>query len=72
MIKSIKILTTSLILLSLASFNLSADAAEKLLIPLGKSVAIPSFGVKKIMAVKDNVVDVLNVSDSEIILSGVG
>ncbi len=72
MIKSIKILTTSLILLSLASFNVAADAAEKLLIPLGKSVAIPSYGVKKIMAVKDNVVDVLNVSDSEIILSGVG
>ncbi len=73
MIKSInKILTTSFILLSLASFNIAADAAEKLLIPLGKSISIPSYGVKKIMAVKDNVVDVLNVSDSEIILSGVG
>ena len=72
MMKSIKILTTSLILLSLASFNATADAAEKLLIPLGKSISIPSYGVKKIMAVKDNVVDVLNVSDSEIILSGIG
>ncbi len=72
MMKSIKIFTTSLILFSLASFNMAADAAEKLLIPLGKSISIPSYGVKKIMAVKDNVVDVLNVSDSEIIISGIG
>ena len=59
-------------LCSLASFNLTAEAAEKLLIPLGKSVSIPAYGVKKILAVKDNVVDVLNVSDDEIILSGIG
>ena len=53
-------------------FSFSADAAEKLIVPLGKSVSIPAYGVKKIMAVKDNVIDVLNVSDDEIILSGVG
>ncbi len=72
MLKSLKIFTTSLVLCTLASFNVAADAAEKLLIPLGKSIAIPSYGVKKILAVKDNVVDVLNVSDTEIILSGIG
>ena len=72
MLKSLKIITTSLIFCSLASFNMAADAAEKLLIPLGKSIAIPSYGVKKILAVKDNVVDVLNVSEDEIILSGIG
>ncbi len=49
-----------------------AAANEKLMIPLGKSVAIPAHGVKKIMAVKEGVVDVLNVSDEEIILSGLG
>lgn len=53
-------------------FSFSADAADKLIVPLGKSVSIPAYGVKKIMAVKDNVIDVLNVSDDEIILSGVG
>jgi len=72
MLKPFKLLTTTLMLCSLASFNLTAEAAEKLLIPLGKSVSIPAYGVKKILAVKDNVVDVLNVSDDEIILSGIG
>ncbi|HAE38659.1 MAG TPA: hypothetical protein DCG57_08470 [Candidatus Riflebacteria bacterium] len=47
-------------------------ATEKLMIPLGKSVAIPAHGVKKILAVKEGIVDVLNVSDEEIILSGLG
>ena len=68
MLKPFKLLTTTLMLCSLASFNLTAEAAEKLLIPLGKSVSIPAYGVKKILAVKDDVVDVLNVSDDEIIL----
>ena len=47
-------------------------ATEKLMIPIGKSVAIPAQGVKKILAVKEGIVDVLNVSDEEIILSGLG
>ncbi|OGK10947.1 MAG: hypothetical protein A2W80_09360 [Candidatus Riflebacteria bacterium GWC2_50_8] len=47
-------------------------ATEKLMIPLGKSVAIPAHGVKKILAVKEGIVDVLNVSEEEIILSGLG
>ncbi len=47
-------------------------AAEKLMIPVGKSTAIPANGVKKIMAVKEGIVDVLNVSEDEIILSGLG
>ncbi len=72
MLKPFKLLTTTLMLCSLASFNLTAEAAEKLLIPLGKSISIPAYGVKKILAVKDNVVDVLNVSDDEIIVSGIG
>ena len=72
MLKPFKLLSTTLMLCSLASFYLTAEAAEKLLIPLGKSVSIPAYGVKKILAVKDNVVDVLNVSDDEIILSGIG
>lgn len=50
----------------------SSSAAEKLMIPMGKSIAIPAHGVKKIMAVKEGVVDVLNVSEEEIILSGLG
>jgi Flp pilus assembly secretin CpaC len=59
----------------LAIFVLLKDeisAAEKLMIPLAKSVAIPANGVKKIMAVKEGIVEVLNVSDEEIIVSGVG
>jgi len=47
-------------------------ATEKLMIPIGKSVAIPAQGVKKILAVKEGIVDVLNVSNEEIILSGLG
>ncbi|HNX75494.1 MAG TPA: pilus assembly protein N-terminal domain-containing protein [Candidatus Rifleibacterium sp.] len=55
-------------------FTLQSEimAAEKLMIPIGKSTAIPANGVKKIMAVKEGIVDVLNVSDEEIILSGLG
>ena len=53
-------------------FVTRATASEKLMIPLGKSVAIPANGVKKILAVKEGVVQVLNVSDSEIIISGTG
>jgi Flp pilus assembly secretin CpaC len=53
-------------------FNSEVPAAEKLMIPLAKSVAIPANGVKKIMAVKEGIVEVLNVSDEEVILSGVG
>ena len=45
---------------------------EKLMIPLGKSVSIPAYGVKKILAVKDGVVDILNVSNDDIIISGIG
>ena len=69
--KIIKSISKLLVLGFLASLSLTANAAEKLLIPLGKSVTIPSYGVKKILAVKDNVIDILNVSDDEIILSGV-
>lgn len=47
-------------------------ATEKLMIPIGKSIAIPAHGVKKILAVKEGIVDVLNVSEEEIILSGLG
>lgn len=53
-------------------FQTRISAAEKLMIPIGKSVAIPAQGVKKILAVKEGIVDVLNVSDEEIILSGLG
>ena len=42
------------------------------MIPLGKSIAIPAEGVKKILAVKEGIVEVLNVSEDEIILSGIG
>lgn len=48
------------------------SAAEKLMIPIGKSTVVPANGVKKILAVKEGIVDVLNVSDDEIILSGLG
>lgn len=56
----------------LSSFASTAQAAEKLMIPIAKSLAIPANGVKKILAVKEGIVEVLNVSDEEIILSGVG
>lgn len=56
----------------LVAFKDQSAAAEKLMIPLAKSIAIPANGVKKIMAVKEGIVDVLNVSDEEIILSGMG
>lgn len=66
-------LKTALLLCSLVCFGItSVQGAEVLMIPLGKSVSIPANGVKKILAVKDNVVDVLNVSEDEIILSGIG
>ncbi len=53
-----------------AAFQTTISAAEKLMIPVGKSTSIPAHGVKKILAVKEGVVDVLNVSDEDIILSG--
>lgn len=46
--------------------------ADKLVIPLGKAVSLKITGVKKIMAVKNQVVEILNVSDQEVIISGVG
>jgi len=55
-----------------AAFQSQISAAEKLMIPVGKSTAVPANGVKKILAVKEGVVDVLNVSDEEIIISGLG
>lgn len=48
------------------------DLAARLMIPLGKSITIPANGVQKILAVKEGVVEVLNVSEDEIIISGVG
>mgnify|MGYP003773489377 CR=1 FL=1 len=53
-----------------AAFQTTISAAEKLMIPVGKSTSIPAHGVKKILAVKEGIVDVLNVSDEDIILSG--
>lgn len=68
-----QILASALMLCSLATINTpSASATEKLMIPLGKSVSIPAYGVKKILAVKDGVVDILNVSNDDIIISGIG
>ncbi len=68
-----QILASALMLCSLATINTpSASAVEKLMIPLGKSVSIPAYGVKKILAVKDGVVDILNVSNDDIIISGIG
>lgn len=49
-----------------------ASAAPKLNLAIGKSASIPATGVKKILMVKEGVVDVLNVSDDEIIISGIG
>ncbi|MFZ2957775.1 MAG: pilus assembly protein N-terminal domain-containing protein [Candidatus Ozemobacteraceae bacterium] len=46
--------------------------AEKISVPLGKSVTIKAAGVKKIMAIKPGVVEVLSVAEDEIILSGIG
>jgi Flp pilus assembly secretin CpaC len=46
--------------------------ADKMVVPLGKAVSLKISGVTKIMAVKDGVVEVLNVSDDEVIISGVG
>jgi len=51
---------------------LSSLHAEKLMVPLGKSITLPVSTVTKILAVKEGVVDVLNVSDDEIIISGLG
>lgn len=60
------------VFLILGAFSAECAAAEKLMIPMAKSIAIPANGVKKILAVKEGIVEVLNVSDEEIILSGVG
>ncbi|PKL48395.1 MAG: hypothetical protein CVV42_09740 [Candidatus Riflebacteria bacterium HGW-Riflebacteria-2] len=78
MIKNTFFNRTSLFMLILLSIAIAGviqsrlHASEKLMIPLGKSIAIPAHGVKKILAVKEGIVDVLNVSDEEIILSGLG
>ena len=49
-----------------------ASAAPKLNLAIGKSASIPATGVKKILMVREGVIDVLNVSDDEIIISGIG
>ncbi|NCB38564.1 MAG: BON domain-containing protein, partial [Erysipelotrichia bacterium] len=67
-----KMFMMALVVLLAMFANTQTASAEKLMIPMGKSVAIPAHGVKKIMAVKEGIVDVLNVSDEEIILSGLG
>lgn len=56
----------------LGNMGLLPVFADKLAVPLGKSINLKLTGVKKIMAVKENVVEVLNVSDDEVILAGVG
>lgn len=58
----------------LAAVTLFAGSAhaEKLAIPIGKSITVKAQGVKKIMAIKEGVVEVLNVADDEVIISGVG
>ncbi|NLM16530.1 MAG: hypothetical protein GX221_02295 [Candidatus Riflebacteria bacterium] len=61
------ILTAFLLLIAFQAY-----ANEKLMIPLGKTVAVPAYGVKKIVAVNEGVVDILNVSDTEIIISAMG
>ncbi|HOT29934.1 MAG TPA: hypothetical protein PLU72_17290 [Candidatus Ozemobacteraceae bacterium] len=57
---------------TLTLFGSSAAFAEKILIPIGKSFSMKAAGVTKIIAVKDGIVEVLNVSEDEVILSGVG
>lgn len=47
-------------------------AAERLLIPLGRTVTIPSRGVEKILAVEEGVVDIVNVSEEDIIIAAIG
>jgi Flp pilus assembly secretin CpaC len=63
---------TLILVTTFSAFQLKLEAAEKLMIPLGKSITIPANGVKKILAVKEGIVEVLNVSGKEIILSGIG
>lgn len=46
--------------------------AQKLIIPIGKSITLPVAKVSKIIAVKEGVVEVMNVADTEVILAGVG
>ncbi|MBF0499521.1 MAG: pilus assembly protein N-terminal domain-containing protein [Candidatus Riflebacteria bacterium] len=55
-----------------ACLFLKPAIAEKVVVPLGKAVTIKAEGVKKIMAIKEGVVEVLNVAEDEIILSGIG
>ncbi|HEY9072149.1 MAG TPA: type II and III secretion system protein [Candidatus Ozemobacteraceae bacterium] len=57
---------------TLSLFGSTAAFAEKIMIPIGKAYTMRAPGVTKIIAVKDGVVEVLNVSDQEVILSGVG
>ncbi|MBF0408785.1 MAG: hypothetical protein HQM10_15670 [Candidatus Riflebacteria bacterium] len=53
-------------------YNSSTLAAEKLVVPISKSISVKAPGVKKVMAIKDGVVQVMNVTDDEILISGVG
>ncbi|HOY66895.1 MAG TPA: type II and III secretion system protein [Candidatus Ozemobacteraceae bacterium] len=57
---------------ALSLFGSPAAFAEKIMIPIGKAHTMQAPGVTKIIAVKDGVVEVLNVSEQEVILSGVG
>ncbi|MBI3037607.1 hypothetical protein HYY75_00965 [bacterium] len=60
------------IFLSFCFLCLPSLHAEKLVVPLGKTTTLKVSGVKKVMAVKEGVIEVLNVADDEIIISGVG
>ncbi|MGM0599580.1 MAG: pilus assembly protein N-terminal domain-containing protein [Candidatus Rifleibacteriota bacterium] len=66
------VLLTLILAVIFTNYSHQVIAAEKLMIPIGKSTSIPANGVKKILAVKEGIVEVLNVSDKEIILSGIG
>jgi Flp pilus assembly secretin CpaC len=62
------VLTAFLSVLAMSQVCGSTD----LLIPLGKSIMVPVQDVQRVLMVKEGVLEVLNVSDDEIILSATG
>ncbi|MBF0542994.1 MAG: hypothetical protein HQM08_01105 [Candidatus Riflebacteria bacterium] len=60
------------VILLIIGFASSKVFAEKLVVPISKSITVKAPGVKKVMAIKPDVVQVMNVTDDEILLSGIG
>lgn len=68
----IRVLFFSVLGLMLAVSSVIAAAQERVMVPFGKAVSIQASSPSKVMVVRDGVVDILNVSDDEVMLTAKG